>query len=89
MGLQANSEVRARINEHIKIEAADVLSSMGLTVSDAIRILLTSIAKQKALPEGMFSPSKKTLQAMKNAEEGKTTKFQSIDEFMKDLDADD
>ncbi|WP_153101685.1 type II toxin-antitoxin system RelB/DinJ family antitoxin [Paraburkholderia hayleyella] len=47
----ANSDVvRARIDGHIKEEAANVLAQMGLSVSDAIRILLTRIAADKALP---------------------------------------
>jgi DNA-damage-inducible protein J len=42
--------VRARIDGHIKEEATNVLAGMGLSVSDAIRILLTRIAADKALP---------------------------------------
>ncbi|QDQ29287.1 type II toxin-antitoxin system RelB/DinJ family antitoxin [Chitinimonas arctica] len=42
--------VRARISGHIKEEAASVLAEMGLSVSDAIRMLLTRIATDKALP---------------------------------------
>lgn len=47
----ANSDVvRARIDGHIKDEASHVLASMGLSVSDAIRMLLVRIAADKALP---------------------------------------
>lgn len=42
--------VRARIDGHIKEEASNVLAEMGLSVSDAIRMLLTRIAADKALP---------------------------------------
>lgn len=42
--------VRARIDGHIKEEATNVLAGMGLSVSDAIRVLLTRIAADKALP---------------------------------------
>jgi DNA-damage-inducible protein J len=42
--------VRARIDGHIKEEATNVLAEMGLSVSDAIRMLLTRIAADKALP---------------------------------------
>lgn len=42
--------VRARIDGHIKEEATTVLAEMGLSVSDAIRMLLTRIAADKALP---------------------------------------
>lgn len=42
--------VRARIDGQIKEEASSVLAGMGLSVSDAIRMLLTRIAADKALP---------------------------------------
>ena len=42
--------VRARIDGHIKEEATTVLAEMGLSVSDAIRMLLSRIAADKALP---------------------------------------
>lgn len=42
--------VRARIDGHVKAEAKNVLAEMGLSLSDAIRILLTRIAVDKAIP---------------------------------------
>ena len=51
--MSENVVVRTRIDGHIKKEAASVLDSMGLTVSEAFRIFLTRVAADKALP---FSP---------------------------------
>jgi len=48
--MASSDVVRARINGHIKDEATNVLAGMGLSVSDAIRMLLTRIAADKALP---------------------------------------
>jgi DNA-damage-inducible protein J len=45
--MSANAVVRARIDEHIKEEATAVLAAMGLTVSDAFRIMLTRVAREK------------------------------------------
>lgn len=45
-----NSVVRARIDEHTKTEAAAVLETMGLTASDAFRMMMVRIAREKALP---------------------------------------
>ncbi len=45
-----NPIVRARIDQRIKTEAEAVLASMGLTVSDAFRMMLVRIATEKALP---------------------------------------
>jgi DNA-damage-inducible protein J len=46
--MPANAVVRTRIDEHIKEEATAVLASMGLTVSDAFRMMLTRVAREKA-----------------------------------------
>jgi DNA-damage-inducible protein J len=55
-----NSVVRARIDERIKAEAAAVLSAMGLTVSDAFRLMMTRIAAEKALPFEPLVPKKRS-----------------------------
>ena len=54
--MAATAFVRARIDEKLKNEAAAVLAEMGLTVSDVVRIALTKIAKEKALPFDMRTP---------------------------------
>jgi DNA-damage-inducible protein J len=51
--MTANAIVQARIDAEIKERAGTVLESMGLTISDAVRILLTRVAKEGALPAGL------------------------------------
>jgi DNA-damage-inducible protein J len=68
-----NSVVRARIDEQIKKEAAAVLAAMGLTVSDAFRLMMVKIAKEKALPFEPLVPNKETIEAMKAARRGELT----------------
>lgn len=46
----SNSLIQARIDPEVKEQAAAVLESVGLTISDAVRILLTRTAKEGALP---------------------------------------
>ena len=87
--MAANAVVRARVNEDIKDEASVVLEAMGLTVSDAFRIMITRIAKEKALPFEPLVPNAKTIEAMKEARAGKLQSFNSIDDLMADLNADD
>jgi DNA-damage-inducible protein J len=87
--MPANAVVRARIDERIKEEATVVLASMGLTVSDAFRMMLTRIAREKALPFEPLVPNKETIQAMKEARGGNLPSFASPDELMADLNADD
>ncbi len=87
--MPANAVVRARIDAHIKEEAAAVLAAMGLTVSDAFRIMLTRVAHEKALPFEPLVPNKETIEAMKEARRGKLPSFATVDDLVTDLNADD
>jgi len=66
----ATAFVRARIDETLKAEAAIVLAELGLTVSDVVRIVLTKVAKDKALPFEMRVPNKLTVQTLEKSERG-------------------
>ena len=70
--MAADAVVRARIDGQIKEEAAVVLAAMGLTVSDAFRILLTRVAREKALPFEPLIPNDETVAAMLAARRGET-----------------
>ena len=84
-----SSVVRARIDERTKNEAATVLAAMGLTVSDAFRLLLVRIAKEKALPFEPLSPNAATIRAMREARKGKLKGFARVEDVMADLNAKD
>ncbi len=49
------SMLHVRVDAHLKAEAAEKLANVGLTVSDAVRILLTRIAREGGLPAGLTS----------------------------------
>lgn len=85
--MSQNSVVRARINVRTKKKAAAVFAKHGLTVSDAIRLLLTLTAKTDAVPISFHVPNQKTKKAMKTARTGKTTKAESIEDLFKQLNA--
>jgi DNA-damage-inducible protein J len=87
--MSANVVVRARIDEHIKEEATAVLAAMGLTVSDAFRMMLTRIAREKALPFEPLVPNATTIEAMKEARRGGLKSFATIEDLMTNLNADD
>lgn len=87
--MTANSVVRARINEHIKEEAATVLAAIGLTVSDAFRLLLIRIAKDKALPFEPLTPNKETIAAMRAARNGELVTVKKIDHLLDSLNESD
>jgi DNA-damage-inducible protein J len=84
-----NAVVRARIDERIKNEASAVLGAMGLTVSDAFRLLLVRIAKEKALPFEPLVPNDETIEAMKAARRGEVVTAGSPDELVTSLNEDD
>ena len=87
--MSANAVVRARIDERVKEEATVVLAAMGLTVSDAFRILLTRVAREKALPFEPLIPNAETIEAMKEARRGRLPSFATVEGLMADLNADD
>lgn len=68
--MSENAVVRARIDEATKTEAAAVLASMGLSLSDAFRLLLRRVAAEKALPFEPLVPNAETIEAMKAARRG-------------------
>lgn len=85
--MSENAVVRARIDENIKEEATAVLAAMGLTVSDAFRILLTRVAREKALPFEPLVPNAVTIDAMKEARRGGLKSFATVEDLMADLNA--
>jgi DNA-damage-inducible protein J len=87
--MTTNTVVRARIDEHIKEEASAVLAAMGLTVSDAFRIMLTRVAREKALPFEPLVPNATTVKAMKEARRGGLKSFATVDDLMANLNAGD
>ena len=68
--MAATAFVRARVDETVKNEAAEVLADMGLTVSDVVRIALTKIAKEKAMPFDMRVPNALTAETLAKSERG-------------------
>ena len=65
--MSGNAVVRARIDEQVKEEATVVLKAMGLTVSDAFRMMLIRVAREKVLPFEPLAPNAATIAAMKEA----------------------
>ena len=57
--------VRARIDEKLKDEASEVLAEFGLTVSDIVRMTLTRVAKDHAVPLELKVPNAETQAAMR------------------------
>jgi DNA-damage-inducible protein J len=87
--MPANAIVQARVDQETKDEAAIVLAAMGLTISDAVRLLLVRVARDKVLPFEPLSPNAETIAAMREARAGSLQSFSSVEALMADLNADD
>ena len=81
--------VHIRIDAKVKTKASKALASMGLTVSDAVRLLLTRVAAEKAMPFEVRVPNRETRAAIEAAERGEVFRASSVAELMADLNADD
>ena len=84
--MKSDTVVRARIDSETKGRAIEALQAMGLSVSDAIRLLLVRVAEEKRLPFSVKVPNSATIEAMKELEEGKGRRFASAEELFRELD---
>ncbi len=85
----ADTYVRARIDAKTKERAAGALAAMGLSISDAIRLLMLRIADERRLPFDVKAPNASTAAAIAELEAGKGKKLASVEALMADLNADD
>ena len=87
--MPATEMVHIRIDKRVKAQATKALSAMGLSVSDAVRVLLTRVAVEKALPFDLKVPNAATTAAMKEARAGRLTSYKNVSDLMADLNAED
>ena len=81
--------VRARIDQATKDEAAAILDTIGLTVSDAFRMMMRRIVAERRLPFDPLVPNATTIAAIEAARRGELETAGSIDEVFEQLDRDD
>jgi DNA-damage-inducible protein J len=81
--------VHVRIDKRTKARAAKALAAMGLSVSDAVRVLLTRVAVEKSLPFEVKTPNAATVAAMDEARRGGLPSFHNVSDLMADLNAED
>jgi DNA-damage-inducible protein J len=80
--------VHVRVDENIKAQAAETLASMGLTVSDAIRVFLTRVVADKELPFAIKAPNASSRAAMTEAGriiKSRRARFANADALIDDL----
>ena len=81
----ADTYVRARIDAKTKARATNALEAMGLSISDAIRLLMLRIADEHRLPFEVKVPNTATRKAIAELEQGKAGRFTNVEALMKDL----
>ena len=83
--MPATDVVRARIDHATKERASEALAAMGLTLSDAIRLLLLRIADERRLPFDVKVPNAATKKAMRELEAAKGHRSKDAEALFKDL----
>jgi DNA-damage-inducible protein J len=81
----ASKMIHVRLDEKVKARAERALAAMGLSVSDAVRVLLVRVAAEKALPFEVRVPNAVTRAAMKETQAGKAPRFKTVADLLADL----
>jgi len=81
----ATTMVHVRVDKKTKQRAAKSLARMGISVSDAVRMLLVRVAAEKALPFDVKLPNTTTVRAMRAADWGKGRRHHSAGALLKEL----
>jgi len=84
----SSTMVHIRIDETIKQQASETLKTMGLSLSDAVRVFLTRVVADKQIPFDLRAPNIETLNAMKEANEialSRMARFSNVDELINDI----
>lgn len=86
--MAATKMVHVRLDENIKAQATETLASMGLTVSDAVRVFLTRVVADKELPFALKAPNAQSRAAISEADElikNRQARFATPDALIHDL----
>lgn len=86
--MSTTSMVHVRLDEQLKLQAARTLDSMGLSISDAVRVFLTRVVDDQALPFALKAPNASSRTAMAEAENivnGRGARFDDVDALVDDL----
>ena len=81
----ADSFIRVRLDKELKSEASEILSAMGLSISDLVRMTLTKLVHERDIPFSTYVPNKETIEAMNEKPEELKT-YSSFAELLKEVD---
>lgn len=83
-----SSMLHVRVDDDLKENAAKALDAMGLSVSDAVRLLLTRVVADQAFPLELKVPNAATRSAMAEADElaaARRARFDNADDLIADI----
>ncbi|WP_375624153.1 MULTISPECIES: type II toxin-antitoxin system RelB/DinJ family antitoxin [unclassified Bartonella] len=87
VAVDSKDVVRARIDKNLKKEAHEILATLGLTVSDFIRIALTKVVNERGLPFDMYVPNAETLETFEKTDKGEDVFYaKDVEDLFKQLD---
>jgi DNA-damage-inducible protein J len=81
--MPATTMIHVRVDQTVKEVASATLAKLGISMSDAIRIMLARVAAEKALPFDIRVPNAATVKAIRSAGQGK--RFRSVEALFRDL----
>ena len=81
----ATTAVTAIVDEKLSREAAAVLAGIGMTVDEAIKLLLTQVVEQHDFPLSLHIPNEETIEAMRETDRGEGTKYTSLEDLFRDM----
>ena len=85
----ATAMIHVRVDQKLKTKAVKTLDAMGLSLSDVVRLLLTRIAVEQALPFEVRVPNALTRAAMEEVKHGDLPSASSVAELIEQLNAAD
>lgn len=86
--MASTSMIHVRVDEKIKAEAVEILASMGLSVSDAVRVFLTRVVADKELPFAVKAPNAASHAAIAEADDiikSRRARFDTAEDVFDDL----
>jgi len=75
----------ARLTPEIKKQAENILKELGISISAAYEMFYRQIIAHQGIPFNLRIPNKDTLQAMKDARNGKGKKYDSVEKMIEEL----
>jgi len=80
-----DTRLNARVNSIVKHNAEQILAKLGVSMSETINALLIQIELNNGIPFDIKIPNKVTQRAMRDAETGRTKKYASVNDLLKEL----